>query len=342
MGGRYRQPKGVGYASLRGGPFLNNLTLFAGCVAIWSTTWFAITFQLGTVPAEVSVAWRFLLAAMMIALWCRARGLALRFRASDHYALALLGLAMYSAGYICVYYAEEYFASGLVAVGFSAAPLLAMFGMRAFFGQPLTARMAAGSLFGVAGIVLVFWPEFARLSQSRGAAQGAVLTAAAVAMSVIGGLLAHRNHKRGLFGWPTMAWSMGYGGLFALLIALALGRRLAIDVSSPYLVSLLYLAFVGTIAAFAAWLTLIGRIGPARASYVGVMVPVLALLISTLFENLSWHPIMVAGMLVSVAGNVLVLGNPKPPAVAAVTQMVAAPAPPPAQSGMPTASSSRT
>jgi drug/metabolite transporter (DMT)-like permease len=257
------------------------------------------------------VAWRFLLAGGLIAAWCGVRGQPLRFNAAQHGALAILGFTMYSVAYICVYLAEETLASGLVAVGYSASPLLAMFGMRAFFGQPLTMRMAIGSLFGIAGIVLVFWPEFARLSQNRGAAQGAFFTALAVLVSVVGGLLAHRNHQRGLFGPGSMAWSMAYGGIFALLIALALGRSLGIDLSPTYLASLVYLALVGTIAAFAAWLTLLGRIGPARASYVGVMVPVLALAISTVFENLAWHPFMVLGMLVSIAGNVLVLGDPR-------------------------------
>ena len=294
-------------------PAVNNLTLFGLCVAIWSTTWFAITFQLGAIAAEVSVAWRFLLAALIVATFCRARGLSLRFPAADHAALALMGIAMYSAGYICVYHAEEYLASGLVAVGFSAAPLIAMFGLRLFFGQPLTLRMSLGSLFGIAGIVLVFWPEVARLSQANGVVLGALFTASAVLVSTVGGLLAHRNHKRGLHGLPTIAWSMGYGGLFALVVALVLGRTITIGLSTAYLLSLAYLAVIGSVAAFGAWLTLIGRIGPARASYVGVMVPVVALVISTLFEKLPWHPLMIAGMLVSIAGNVLVLSSPKTP-----------------------------
>lgn len=259
----------------------------------------------------MSVAWRFLLAGALIAGWCGVRGLSLRFSKAQHIALALLGAFMFSTSYICVYRAEEHLASGLVAVGFSAAPLVTMFGMRLFFAQPLTLRMTAGSLAGIAGIVLVFWPEFGRLSQNHSAGQGAVLTTAAVLFSVIGGLIAHRNHRQGLFGPASMAWGMGYGGFFALLLALALGRRMAIDFSPAYLVSIVYLALLGTVAAFAAWLTLIGRIGPARASYVGVMVPVVALLISTLFENLAWHPLMVAGMAVSIVGNVLVLGDPR-------------------------------
>jgi len=287
----------------------NNVTLFAVCVAIWSTTWYAITFQLGAVAAEVSVAWRFLLAGLLIAAYCRARGISLRYRVADHAMLALLGVTMYSAGYICVYHAEEYLASGLVAVGFSASPLLAMFGLRLFFGQPLTARMAGGSLLGILGIVLVFWPEVARLSQAKGTLTGALLMVGAVLISSVGGLIVHRNHNRNLHGLPTIAWSMGYGGLFALIVAVALGRTLAIDLSRGYLLSLAYLAVIGSVAAFGAWLTLIGRIGPARASYVGVMVPVVALAISGVFEALPWHPLMIAGMAVSVAGNVLVLSG---------------------------------
>jgi drug/metabolite transporter (DMT)-like permease len=288
---------------------LNNLTLFAGCVAIWSTTWLAITFQLGTVAPEVSVAWRFLLAALIIAAWCALRGLSLRFRPAEHAALALLGLALYSVSYIFVYHAEEHIASGLVAVAYSASPLVSMLGMRLVFGQRVTARMALGSAFAIIGITLVFLPELGRLAGDRGVEQGALYTVLALLISAIGGLIAHRNHERKLHGWPTMAWSMGYGGLAALTIALALGRPIAIEWSPAYLLSLLYLAVLGSVVAFGGWLTLLGRVGPASASYVGVMVPIVALVISALFEGLRWHPLMIAGMAISVTGNVLVLRN---------------------------------
>ncbi len=288
----------------------HTLRLFAACVAIWSTTWLAITFQLGVVPPEVSVAWRFLLAGLAVAGWCLARRIPLRLAPAEHLAMALMGLTMYSAGYICVYYAESHLPSGLVAVGFSAGPLLSMFGLRLFFGQPLTLRMVLGSLAGIAGIALVFWPEFGRISHTRDAGTGALFVLLAVVTSTIGALLAHRNHRRALHGLPFMAWSMAYGGLISFVLAVALGRRIVFDPSAGYVLSLLYLALVGSIAAFACWLALIGRAGPARASYVGVMVPVAALILSTLFEHLEWNASMVAGMLVSVAGNVLVLRNP--------------------------------
>ena len=289
---------------------MNNLSLFAGCVLIWGTTWLAITWQLGTVAPEVSVSHRFLLAALVIAAWCRLRGLSLRFKPAEHMALAVMGLAMYGVSYVFVYHAELHVASGLVAIGYSASPLLSTLGMRLFFGQAITARMALGSVLGILGISLIYWPEFTRQAGDR-MALGAVFTLLAVTLSTAGGLLAHRNHQRKLHGWPTMAWSMGYGALSSLVVALALGRSYTIDLGAPYLLSLAYLALFGSVLTFAAWLTLVGRIGAPRASYVGVMAPVVALFVSTFFEGFLWHPLTVAGVAVSVAGNVLVLAGRK-------------------------------
>jgi drug/metabolite transporter (DMT)-like permease len=291
---------------------LNNVSIFAGCVLIWGTTWLAITFQLGSVAPEVSVSHRFLLAALVIAAWCRLRGLSLRFTAADHVALALMGVALYGVSYVLVYHAELHLASGLVAIGYSASPMLSMLGMRLFFRQAMTARMALGAAFGILGITLVYWPEFGTLAGNRNVALGATFTALAVLVSITGGLLAHRNHERRLHGWPSMAWSMGYGALAALLVALALGREYTIDWSAPYLLSLLYLSLLGSVITFAGWLTLVGRIGVARASYVGVMAPVVALFVSTAFEGFVWHALTVVGVAVSFAGNVLVLSGSKP------------------------------
>jgi len=288
---------------------LKNLLLYLACVSIWGTTWLAITFQLGPVAPEVSVSHRFLLAALIVAAWCRLRGHSLRFRPREHAALALMGCAMFGLSYVFVYHAELHLASGLVAIGYSASPLLSALGMRLFFAQPVSGRTVLGAAFGLLGITLVYWPEFASLRQDREVVLGASFTLIAVLLSTSGGLLAQGNHQRGLHGWPTMAWSMGYGSLASLAAALVLGRDYTIDLGWPYLLSLLYLSVLGTVLAFAGWLTLLGRIGVARASYVGVMAPVVALLVSTLFEGFRWQALTAAGVAVSIAGNVLVLGS---------------------------------
>ena len=286
---------------------MNNLRLFVACVAIWGSTWLAITFQLGRVAPEASVAWRFALASAMLFAYCAARRLPLGYTARQHAWIFLFGVLMFSVSYIFVYHAERYVVSGLVAVGYSASPLLGMLGMRVFFGTPMTPRVIAGSILGVAGITLVFWPELAHIDPGGKTALGATLTVIAVVVSALGAIVAHRNNAAGLPLWQPMAWGMLYGSIFSLAIALASGRPLGFDFSAPYVLSLVYLAFLGSVLAFASYLTLLERIGPARSGYIGVMVPIVALVISALVEHFHWQPLTFVGIAISVLGNVIIL-----------------------------------
>jgi drug/metabolite transporter (DMT)-like permease len=286
---------------------LSNLHLFVACVAIWGTTWLAITFQLGRVAPDASVFYRFLLASLLVFAFCRWRGLPLRYSARQHAWIALQGILMFGVSYIFVYYAEEHVVSGLVAVGYSASPLLGMLGMRAFFGTPMTRKVATGSLLGIAGITLIFWPEIGSSQGPGSFAAGATFTALAVLLSSFGSLVAHRNQREHLPLWQSMAWGMLYASLFCLAWALARGRTLDFAPTPAYVLSLVYLAVFGSILAFAAYLTLLKRIGAARSGYIGVMTPIVALVISAVFESFAWHALTWLGIAVSVAGNVIIL-----------------------------------
>ena len=251
--------------------------------------------------------YRFLLAALLLFGYCLARRLPLRYDLRQHAWIALQGILMFSVSYIFVYYAEANVVSGLVAVGYSASPLLAMLGMRAFFGTPMTARLALGSVLGIVGITLVFYPEIAHLRGGGRPVLGALFTALAVLVSTFGSLVAHRNQQAKLPLWQSMAWGMLYGAAFSLAATLAGGQSLAFEASAPYVLSLLYLAILGSIVAFAGYLTLLERIGMARAGYIGVMVPIVALVISAAFEEFRWHPLTWVGIAVSVLGNIVIL-----------------------------------
>jgi drug/metabolite transporter (DMT)-like permease len=176
---------------------LSNLQLFIAAVAIWGSTWLAITFQLGRVAPEASVFYRFLLASAIVFAYCLARRLPLRYSLRQHLWIALLGILMFSVSYIFVYYAEQHVVSGLVAVGYSASPMLGLIGMRVFFGTPMTRLLVLGSILGMVGIALVFWPEFAKLQGDRDTALGALHTIIAVVVSAFGAIVAQRNQRAG-------------------------------------------------------------------------------------------------------------------------------------------------
>lgn len=285
----------------------STVKLFAICVLIWGSTWLAITYQLGHVAPEMSVGYRFILAAAVLFAYCQWRGLQLSYTLKQHADFFLLGAAMFCISYILVYYAETFIVSGMVAVGYSASPMINMFGSRLFFGTKMTMRVAIAALFGVAGIVCVFWHEFSNLAASRNAELGAILTVLSVVASSAGSMAATRNQKFGYNTWSSMAWSMLYGGALAIVIGLLRGKSLTIDVTSGYLLSLIYLAVLGSIITFGCYLTLIGRIGAAQAGYIGVMVPIVALTVSFFFEKFAWGWLTTTGVALSVMGNVIML-----------------------------------
>lgn len=287
---------------------LRSWQLFAVCVGVWGTTWHAITYQLGSNAPEVGVALRFALAGGALLAGCALRGVRLRFAWRDHALLALQGAFMYGAAYVCVYQAERYLPSGLVAVGYSASPLLAGVGARALFGMPLSRRFAGGGLLGLAGVALMFWPEFGRAGAAAASTGlGAAFAVAAVVLSAVGSLAASRNRSRGLPLWPSLGFGMGYGALAAAAVAAASGNGLALPAAPSWWLSLAWLAGAGSVLAFACFLTLQDRLGPGPPSTVGVMTPLLALAVSLLFEAFEPAWLTIAGAALAVAGNALML-----------------------------------
>ena len=280
-------------------------SLFSIATLIWGSTWLAITFQLGVVAPEASVVYRFALAALMLAAWCLATGRSLRFSPSQHAWFAAQGTLLFGLNYLCVYLAEQYIASGLVAVLFSLIVFLNLVGVRIFFATPINRRTLVGATLGVTGVTLLFWRE---LGSGHGdTLRGIVFAVAATVLASGGNLLAVRNQRHGVPLLPGVAWGMAYGALAIALVAAIEGTAWTFDARPGYLVSLLYLAAFGSVIAFGTYLTLMGKIGAARAGYVGVAVPVVALLLSTVFEHYEWTLPALAGVALCVIGNILVL-----------------------------------
>jgi drug/metabolite transporter (DMT)-like permease len=281
--------------------------LFVACTAIWGSTWLAITFQLGLVAPEASVAYRFALAALLLAAWCIATGRSLRFGLRTHGLLVAQGLLMFGLNYVAVYRAEQHVASGLVAVLFSTIVFLNPIGARLAFGTPLELRAIAGGLLGVTGVALLFLPELEATQASRGTLLGVAYALGATLLAVGGNLVSMRMQRAHLPIFATTAWGMGYGALIAAVVATLGGVAWAFDARLAYVASLAYLAVFGSVIAFGAYLTLLREVGPGPASFIGVATPVVAMLLSTLVEDYRWTRAGALGVALAVVGNVLAL-----------------------------------
>jgi drug/metabolite transporter (DMT)-like permease len=285
--------------------------LFLTTVMIWGSTWLAIKYQLGVVAPEVSVAYRFGLAAALLAAWCIATGKSLRFPLRTHVFLAAAGVMFCGLNYVCVYWAERYVTSGLVAVLFSTIVFMSPIGMRIFFGTSLSARVFIAAVLGVAGVALLFVPELTQASRGGSAAYGVALGIGATIIATGGNLMAVRNHKAGIPTFPGTAWNMGYGACTAAIAATVHGVSWTFDARLPYVLSLAYLSLFGSVVAFAAYLTLLKRVGAGPSSFVSVITPVVALALSTLFEGYRWTPLALCGVALAVFANWLAL-RPQP------------------------------
>lgn len=298
---------------------MSSLGLYLISVLIWGSTWFAITFQFGRVPPAVSVAYRFALAGSILVAWAAVKGLRLRFPVGDHLWLGLQGLLLFGINYVCVYLAETRITSGLVAVAFSLLVVLNIVFSRIFLGTPLRTGILAGAALGIVGVALVFLPEIrggaaagnAAAAGSAGAAgnatTGVALALVGAVSASFGNIVAYRNYARGLPLIQQNAFGMLYGAVAVAAFALLQHQPFPFDGSAHYLLSLAYLTLFGSIVAFGAYLALLGRIGADRAGYVTVAIPVVAVLLSGLFEGLEWRPSLAIGVLLCVAGNVAVL-----------------------------------
>lgn len=292
---------------------MSNAVLYVATALIWGTTWFAIKFQIGDVAPELSVAYRFGLASMILFAYCAVRGLRFRFDRRAHGFAALLGLLLFCLNYILYYTATGQVTTGLVALVFSSTILFNILFGALFLKSPVRLRVLAGGVIGVGGIGLVFWPELVGSAAAHATPLGLAIAIVATIFVSLGNIVSARNQLAGMRVVQTNAVSMAYGAGFTLLIALARGQPLAFDWSWPYVVSLAHLTVLGSVVAFGCYLTLLGRIGADRVAYVNIVNPLIALGLSTLFEGFDWDWVAGAGLLLVLGGNVVAISYRRRP-----------------------------
>jgi len=279
--------------------------LYAATVLIWGTTWIAITYQLGSAAPTTSVMLRFGLASVLLLLWCAVRRLPMRFTARQHARVAAQGACLFGVNLLLVYMAERTISSGVTSVLFTAIVPLNIVGARLFFGTPVSGRTWMGAALGLAGIALVFLPEIESIGSLSASLASLNFALLGTVSASAGNLISASNQRAGLPIVQTNALGMAYGAATVGLVGILLGHSFHVDWSVPYALSLGYLAVFGSILAFGAYLTLIGRIGAGRAAYTGVLFPLVALGISTVWEHYHWTPGAMLGMGCCVAGSAL-------------------------------------
>ena len=283
-----------------------NVLLYAAAALIWGSTWLGIKLQLTQVPPVLSVGYRFCLASLILLVYCLLRNKPLAFSRRDHLFMAIQGFSLFGLGYCMSYLATSYLTSGLVAVAYSTILMWNILNLKIFMGQAIAWRAFWGGILGLSGICIVFWHDLSAFTATRGLI-GLSMALVGAYLSSLGNVVGARNARTGVPVTQANAYGMAYGGLLTLAIHFGGGGELVMDWTASYLAPMLYLTVFGSVVAFGCYMLLIGRIGAEYAAYVTLLMPIIALFLSTLFEDFLWTSSAAIGVAIVLIGNLFIL-----------------------------------
>jgi drug/metabolite transporter (DMT)-like permease len=280
--------------------------------AIWGSTWIVIRGQLGTVPPQWSVAYRFVIAAAAMAAVALLKGHSLRIGRRGIAAAGFLGFTQFCINFNAVYLAEQHITSGVVATIFALLLIPSTLLAWAFLGHKPTNRFLWSSLVAIVGIALLFLHEFQQHSAR------AVEIAAGIGLTLIGmvgasaaNVFQARDEVRRFPLFSLLAWSMAAGAIIDAAIAFAMTGPPVIDTRPAYWLGLLYLALPASVVTFSLYYPVVRKIGPAKAAYSSVLVPIIAMGFSTALEGYRWTALAAAGAALALGGMVGALSRPR-------------------------------
>ena len=286
---------------------MNNLILFISTLLCWSPTWYLIKFQFGVVDPLISIFYRFLIASAIVFIFLILLKKKLSFNLNQHLWFLLLGVTLFSLNYIFFYLANTYLISGIVTIAFSTILIMNILGERIYFKIKSSKETLFAAGFGIVGILIIFGNELLNFKLEDKTHIGIILSFIATFWASTGNLIHQKNSKDKIPFVQSIAYGMLYGSIFTLIVAKFRGAELLFDDSFSYISSLLYLSIIGSVLAFYLYLKLLESIGSARAGYIGVIMPIIALIISTIFEGLQWTNNLIFGLPVLIFGCVLIL-----------------------------------
>ena len=285
----------------------NTIFLFISTLIVWGPTWYIIKFQLGIVDPMTSVFYRFFLSSIIILVFCVLKKINLRFSLKEHFFIAALGVSLFNINYVLFYLSTVYLISGFVALCFSSILFLNVINNIIFKGKFPKIMTLVGGFIGTLGLLFIFYDEIINFEFSKGTSIGILLGVLATYFASIGNLISEYTSKIKLNVIAVTGYGMLYGSITLLIYLLVTGIELNFDFSYRYVSSLLYLAIFGSVFGFILYLSVIKNIGANDAAYIAIIMPLIALIISTIFEGLEWDLNLYVGAILVLFGNILIL-----------------------------------
>ena len=289
----------------------SNIVLFLGALLFWSATWSIIGLTQVNIDLDptISVFIRFILAGLIILAYVILTNRKLIFSLKEHLYFFILGIFLYSGNYIFFYHSNVYLPSNIPATVFCLLTIFNILGEKFIFKKPITSMTLSGALLGITGIGIIFYQDFVNFDLNSGTTLGLMFALFATLSASAGNLIAIYNKRN--YNIPLLqnvAFAMIYGALVALIVSFMKGAEFYIPISNfSYLIGLAYLIIFGSIISFLCYIRFIENTSASTGGYIGVIMPILALIISMIFEDVKPDIFFLTGLPVALIGLLLIL-----------------------------------
>ncbi len=288
--------------------FPRNLAAFLLVSVIWGGTWLVIRDQISSVPPSWSIAYRFIVAAAGMFILARMRGEPLALPREGWVWVLALGLFQFSLNFSFVYNAEHYITSGLVAVMFALLVVPNAVLGRFVLGQPIRREFVIGSGIAAVGVAMLFAHEYRASPATLGEVLlGAALTLGGILSASVANIVQATEGAKRIPLLTLLAWAMLCGVAINSIFALVTQGPPQFDPRPEYALGILYLGLMGSVVTFPLYYGLVRKVGAGQAAYSSVVVPVVAMILSTLFEGFQWDWLPAAGAAITLAGMVVAM-----------------------------------
>jgi drug/metabolite transporter (DMT)-like permease len=258
------------------------------------------------------VTYRFATGGVALLAWCAIKGLPLTVPRHALPFLLAFGLFQFVMNFNFVYRSELYIPSGIPAVAFALLMVPNAILAWLFLGRKITARFALGSALGILGVGLLFAQQLSLPGTREETVLGLSLVVAGILSASIANVM-QASPKALTFPPVTgLGWAMLIGAGINAVLATVVAGAPQFDPAPTYWLGFLYLGVVASALAFAIYFDLVRQMGPAEAAWTGVLIPIIAMAISTVVEDFRWTPMAIAGCVLALVGMVIALGKPAP------------------------------
>ena len=277
--------------------------LFCLIVFAWSTSWYAIKFQLGIVPEGMSVAYRFFGASIILFLIVFFNKFRLKFSKKQHFIIFCQGAALFFLNHLFFYKGMHYVSSGVAAIFSSLGIIVGAIFDYWFHKNKTSGRVIFGGFVGIVGVGFIFSTEIINQGFGWPLIKGLLFCLGGVTVFTFGSVVGKSITLKKSELISSTAYAMAYGATISFLFTICCGEKIIFDFRAPYILSMIYLILIPGIIGYVGILYLVGKWGASRASYTALFYPVGALIVSSIFENYHFGLFAFVGIIFILIGN---------------------------------------